>query len=61
MKICFYSEIFLNKTVLFDTSKIYEEKIIERILENVPGDNDDIYLIHEPGTDTFSLRREDGT
>ena len=61
MKICFYSEIFLNKTVLFDTSKIYEEKIIERILENIPGDNDDIYLIHEPGTDTFSLRREDGT
>ena len=61
MKICFYSEIFVNKTVLFDTSKIYEEKIIERILENVPGDNDDIYLIHEPGTDTFSLRREDGT
>ena len=61
MKICFYSEVFLNKTVLFDTSKIYEEKIIERILENIPGDNDDMYLIHEPGTDTFSLRREDGT
>ena len=61
MKICFHSEVFLNKTVLFDPSKIYEEKIIERILEDIPGDNDNIYLIHEPGTNTFSLRREDGT
>ena len=47
--------------MLFDPSKIYEEKIIERILEDIPGDNDNIYLIHEPGTNTFSLRREDGT
>ena len=45
-------ERFLNKTVLFDTSKVDKEKIIERILENIPGDNDDIYLY---------LRREDGT
>ena len=47
--------------MLFDTSKIDEEKIIDRILENIPGDNDGIYLIHEPGTNAFSLRREDGT
>ena len=45
-------ERFLNKAVLFDTSKVDKEKIIERILENIPGDNDDIYLY---------LRREDGT
>ena len=60
-KFVFDPEDFLNKTVLFDTSKIDEEKIIDRILENIPGDNDDIYLIHEPGTNAFSLRREDGT
>ena len=47
--------------MLFDTSKIDEEKIIDRILENIPGDNDDIYLIHEPGTNAFLLRREDET
>ena len=41
---------FLNKTVLFDTSKIDEDKIIDKILENILGGNDDFYLIHEPGT-----------
>ena len=30
----FNPEVFLNKTVLFDTSKIDEEKIIDRTLEN---------------------------
>ena len=43
-KFVFDPEIFLNKTVLFDTSKTDEEKIIGRILENIPGDIDDIYL-----------------
>ena len=43
-KFVFDPEIFLNKTVLFDTSKTDEENIIGRILENIPGDNDDIYL-----------------
>ena len=60
-KFIFDPEVFLNKTVLFGTSKIDEKKIIDKILENIPGDNDDIYLIHEPGTSVFSLRREDGT
>ena len=54
-------KFFLNKTVLFDTSKVGEEKIIDRILENIPGDVDDIYFIQEPGTNAFSLRREDET
>ena len=46
-KFRFDPEVFLNKRVLFDTSKI--------------GDNGNIYLIHEPGTNAFSLRREDRT
>ena len=60
-KFVFDPDVFLSKTVLFGTSKIDEEKIIDRILENIPGDNDDIYLIHEPATNTFSLKHEDGT
>ena len=47
--------------MLFDASKIDKEKIIYRVLENIPGDNDDIYLIHKPGTNAILLRREDGT
>ena len=57
IKFVFDPEVFLKKTVLFDTSKTDEEKIIERI----PDDNDDIYLIHESGTNAFSLRLEDRT
>ena len=47
--------------MLFDTSKVDEEQMIDRILENIPGDNDDICLVHESGTNAFSLRSEDGT
>ena len=58
-KFVFEPEVFLNKTVLFDTSKVSEEKIVDKILESLPADNNDIYLIHEPCTNSFSLRRED--
>ena len=50
----------LNKAVLFDTSKVSEEKVVDKILESFPADNNDIYLIQEPDTNSFSLRREDG-
>ena len=34
---CFFDpEVFLNKTVIFDTSKIDKQKILNRILENIP-------------------------
>ena len=57
----FSPEQFLNKTVLFDISKVNEGKIINRIIENLPKDNDELYIVHEPGTNAFSLRHEDGT
>ena len=60
-KCIFNPERFLNKTVIFDTSKSDEEQITDRILENIPGNNDDIFLTHELGTNSFSLRHEDGT
>ena len=59
-KFVFDSEVFLNKTVLSDTLKVSEKKIVDKILESHPADNNDIYLIHEPGTNSFSLRREGG-
>ena len=60
-KCIFNPERFLNKTVIFDTSKADEEQITDRILENISGNNDDIFLTHELGTNSFSLRHEDGT
>ena len=58
-KFVFDPEVFLNKTVLFDTSKVSEEKIVDKILESLPADNNSIYLTHKPGRNSFSLRRED--
>ena len=36
----------LNKTLLFDTKKIDEEIIIDRIIEAVPPTNDEFYTEH---------------
>ena len=49
----------MNKTILFDTSRINEEKIVDKILEALPANNDELYVLHEPGTSTFTLRQED--
>ena len=43
-------EKILNKTILFNVFKIKEEKIIEKIIENLPADNDKLYIAHEPGS-----------
>ena len=59
-KFSFSPEKILNKTILFDVSRVDEEKIMHKIIENLPSTNDDFYIIHEPGTNSFSLRRQDG-
>ena len=46
--------------MLFDTSKIDEEIIMDRTIENLPSDNDEFYIAHEIESDSFTLTREDG-
>ena len=36
----------LNKTLLFDTKKIDEEIIMDRIIQALPADNDEFYIEH---------------
>ena len=43
----FSAEKILNKTILFDVSKINQERIIDKIIENLPADNDELYIAHE--------------
>ena len=43
----FSPEKILNKTILFDVSKINQERIIDKIIENLPADNDELYIAHE--------------
>ena len=50
----------LNKTLLFDTEKIDEEIIIDRIIEALPPTNDKFYIEHPAGLNAFTLKREGG-
>ena len=51
----------LNKTLIFDTSVIHEEIIINRIIDAISNPYNDRYWIeHKPGTNYFTLRLEDG-
>ena len=49
----------LNKTILFDASCVIEENVMDKILEALPANNDDLNILHKPGTNTFTLKRED--
>ena len=59
-KFSFDTQKILNKTILFNKLRVDEELIMDRIIENLPTDNNKLYIMHEPGTKSFSLKREDG-
>ena len=59
-KLSFSPEKVLNKTIHFDVFRVDEEKIMDKIIENLPSTNSELYIIPEPGTNSFSLRRKDG-
>ena len=50
----------LNKTLLFDTSKIDEKLIMDKIIQALPPDNDEFYIEHPEGSNSFTLKIEDG-
>ena len=33
---------------------------MDKILEALPADNDELYVLYQAGTNTFTLKREDG-
>ena len=49
----------LDKTLLFDTSKIDEKLIMDKIIQALLPDNDDLYIEHPEGSNSFTLKRED--
>ena len=50
----------LNKTLVFDTSKINEEVITDKIIELINDPlNDEYYIDHPSGINSFTLKRED--
>ena len=51
----------LNKTLIFDTTKINEEIIMDKITEALNDKtNNEFYIEHPFGSNYFTLKREDG-
>ena len=54
-KFSFDPQKILNKTILFNKSRVDEELIMDRIIESLPSDNNELYIMHEPETKPFSV------
>ena len=59
-KFSFDPNKILNKKLLFDTTKIGEKIIMDMIIRSLPADNDNLYIEHPIGSNSFTLKREDG-
>ena len=59
-KFSFDSTKILNSTLLFDNKKRDQEIIMDRIIQALPADNDEFYIEHPVGSNSFTLKREDG-
>ena len=59
-KFDFRGKELLTKTLLFDTSRVNEKFIMDKIIQTLPGGKDELYIVHEPGTNSFPLGREGG-
>ena len=59
----FSHQKILNKKLIFDISMVNEETIIDKIIEGLDDpylENDNYWIKHEPGSNYFTLRLEDG-
>ena len=59
-KFSFDPKEILNKPLPFDTTKIDEQITMDMIIHALPADNDDFYTEHPIGSNSFTLKREDG-
>ena len=58
-KFVFDPKKILNKNLLFHTIKIDEELIMDKIIQALPSNNDEFYIEHSEGSNSFTLKRED--
>ena len=59
----FSPKTMLNKRLIFDTTIVDKEIIMDKIIEGLNDtylDNDKYWIEHEPGSNYFTLRLEDG-
>ena len=59
----FSSQKILNKKLIFDISMVDQEIIMDKIIEDLIDpylENDEYWIEHEPGSNYFTLRLEDG-
>lgn len=59
----FSPKTMLNKRLIFDTTIVDKETIMDKIIEGLNDtylDNDKYWIEHEPRSNYFTLRLEDG-
>ena len=59
----FSPQKILNKRLIFDISMVDKETIMDKIIEDLDDpylENDKYWIEHEPGSNYFTLRLEDG-
>ena len=59
----FSPKTMLNKRLIFDTTIVDKVTIMDKIIEGLNDtylDNDKYWIEHEPGSNYFTLRVEDG-
>ena len=49
-----------NKVLLFDTLRVDDKVIMDKIIEKLPKDNDRYYIEHVTDSNKFILRKENG-
>ena len=48
----------INKPLVFNLKKAREDQIIERIIENLPKDNDEYYIEHRKDSNMFMIKQD---
>lgn len=48
----------INKPLVFNLKKTREDQIIERIIENLPKDNDEYYIEHRKDSNMFMIKQD---
>ena len=46
----------IKRQMLHDASCVIEENVMDKILEALPANNDNLNVLHKPGTNTFTLK-----
>ena len=48
----------LNKAQSFDFNETTKDQIFDKIIEGIPANNDECYIVHSEGSSVFTVKKE---